>query len=79
MEKLPLQTIIVVSENRPGVLYRISGILLRRKINVEHLEVHAINKHEARFTIEIYTTRDVVEKLTAQIAKIIEVKQTNIV
>ncbi len=79
MEKQTAQTIMVTSENRPGVLYRIAGILLRRKINVEGLEVHAINQHQARFIIKISTTKETVEKLINQIEKIIEVKEAKVI
>ena len=79
MKNHTLQTISVVSENRPGILYRVAGILQRRKINIESLEVHAINTRASQFTITIYTTPTITEKLSGQIAKIIEVKEVHII
>ena len=74
MEKIFI--ISVISENKPGVLYRISGIFLRRKINIEKLEVHPIDDNKnAVFTIDIKTNNDLVKKIANQIEKIIEVHE----
>jgi acetolactate synthase small subunit len=33
----------IVCENKPGVLYRLANILLKRKINIETLIAHPVN------------------------------------
>ncbi|MBI2074895.1 MAG: acetolactate synthase small subunit [Candidatus Levybacteria bacterium] len=67
-------TITIFSENKPGVLYRIANLFLRRKINIESLTVSEIkSKGLSRFTIVVKEDPKVVEKITRQLAKIIEV------
>lgn len=79
MEEKILRTIIVTSENTQGVLYRIAGIFLRRKINVEYLEVHVLANQQAHFTIKVLTTLNLDEKIRNQISKIIGVNDAKIV
>ncbi len=67
-------TITVESENKPGVLYRIAGIFVRRKINVEKLTVYETKtKGRSRFTIIVNTTEDVVVRVIQSIRKVVEV------
>lgn len=62
------------SENKPGLLYRISGLFLKRKINVESLTVSEIDKQGlSRFTIVIKEDKAVVEKVVKQLYRIVEV------
>lgn len=69
-----IHTITVISENKPGVLYRIADLFLRRKINVEELHVGKTkNPNISLFTIKIEDHEDVIEKVVKQINKIIEV------
>ncbi|MET6990738.1 acetolactate synthase small subunit [Sediminicola arcticus] len=67
-------TISVYSENNVGLLNRISGIFLKRHINIESLNV---SKSEiegiSKFTIVVYTTQEWVRKIVGQIEKQIEV------
>lgn len=67
-------TISVYSENHVGLLNRISGIFLKRHINIESLNV---SKSEiegvSKFTIVVFTTEDWTRKIVAQIEKQIEV------
>ena len=67
-------TISVYSENNVGLLNRISGIFLKRHINIESLNV---SKSEiegiSKFTIVVYTTQEWVRKIVGQIEKPIEV------
>ncbi|MGB5553750.1 MAG: acetolactate synthase small subunit [Flavobacteriaceae bacterium] len=67
-------TISVYSENNVGLLNRISGIFLKRHINIESLNV---SKSEiegvSKFTIVIYTSEDWTRKIVGQIEKQIEV------
>ncbi|PCE64026.1 acetolactate synthase small subunit [Sediminicola luteus] len=67
-------TISVYSENNVGLLNRISGIFLKRHINIESLNV---SKSElegiSKFTIVIFSTEDWARKIVAQIEKQVEV------
>lgn len=67
-------TISVYSENNVGLLNRISGIFLKRHINIESLNV---SKSEiegvSKFTIVVFTTEDWTRKIVQQIEKQIEV------
>jgi acetolactate synthase-1/3 small subunit len=74
MEEGKLYTIIIFTENKPGVLYRIADSFLKRKINIESLTVSEIEAQKmSRFTILIKGTRREVEKISKQLYKIIEV------
>ncbi len=74
-----LYTVTVVSENKPGVLYRIAGIFVRRKINVESLEVHeTATKGISKFTIIINADQENIEKVLSQIRRVIEVINASI-
>ena len=67
-------TISVYSENNVGLLNRISGIFLKRHINIESLNV---SKSEidgvSKFTIVVHTTEKWVHNIVGQIEKQIEV------
>ena len=73
MEKT-LYTITVFSENTVGMLGQITIIFTRRSLNIETLSVSpsAINGIH-KFTITVYTTQDVVEKVVKQIDKRIDI------
>jgi acetolactate synthase-1/3 small subunit len=67
-------TITVVSENKPGVLYRIADLFLRRKINIESLAVSETKEQEiSRFIIVVERDPETIQKLVKQIHRIIEV------
>lgn len=67
-------TIIAFTENKPGILYRIADLFLRRKINIESLTVSETETHGvSRFTIVVDETHEVVEKVVKQLYRIIEV------
>lgn len=69
-----LYTIIIITENKPGVLYRIADIFLKRKINIESLTVSETEKKGlSEFKIVITTEKETLEKVLMQIKKIIEV------
>lgn len=63
-----------MAENKPGVLYRITGLLTKRKINIEHLNAFETKKHGVS---QIFLTADVDQKvidtLAKQINKIVEI------
>jgi len=74
MEQIKNYTIIIFTENKPGVLYRIADLFLRRKINIESLTVSEIEaKGLSRFTIVVKTDNHIVEKVVKQLYRIIEV------
>ena len=67
-------TITAFAENKPGVLYRIADLFLRRKINVDSMTVSETErKGISRFTIVVNTNKDIVEKICKQLYLIIEV------
>ena len=67
-------TISVYSENNVGLLNRISGIFLKRHINIESLNVSKSEiDNVSKFTIVIYTTDTWVRNIVGQIEKQIEV------
>ena len=67
-------TITVVTENKPGVLFRIANLFLRRKVNIESLTVSEIkSKGLSRFTIVVKKEASLVEKIIKQLKRIIEV------
>ncbi|MDX1327814.1 MAG: acetolactate synthase small subunit, partial [Arenibacter sp.] len=67
-------TISVYSENSVGLLNRISGIFLKRHINIESLNVSKSEiENVSKFTIVVYTTEDWVRNIVGQVEKQIEV------
>ncbi|MBI1863261.1 acetolactate synthase small subunit, partial [Candidatus Microgenomates bacterium] len=67
-------TIIAFTENKPGILYRIADLFLRRKINIESLTVSETETHGiSRFTIVVDETHEIVEKVVKQLYRIVEV------
>ncbi|MEK7479907.1 MAG: ACT domain-containing protein [Patescibacteria group bacterium] len=68
-------TITIESENAPGLLYRIAGTLLRKKINIESLSVKEVDPktHISRFTLEIFLEPILMERLIKQLERIVEV------
>jgi len=69
-----IYTITTITENKPGVLYRIADLFLRRKINIESLTVSEINEvDQSRFTICVLAEAPLVEKIEKQLYRIIEV------
>ncbi len=62
------------TENRAGVLNRITALFLRRKINIESLKVSETPiKGISAFTIVAHTTDQIVEKLVKQMERIVDV------
>ena len=67
-------TISVYAENNVGLLNRISGIFLKRHINIESLNVSKSEiEHVSKFTIVVNTTEDWTRKIVQQIEKQVEV------
>ncbi|MFH6604005.1 acetolactate synthase small subunit [Maribacter algicola] len=73
-EKKQWFTISVYSENNVGLLNRISGIFLKRHINIESLNVSKSEiENVSKFTIVVHTTEDWVHNIVGQVEKQIEV------
>lgn len=69
-----LSTLIVTVENKPGVLFRISGLIRRRRFNIESLTVsHLEDLGLSRFTILVRGEKEIVEKMSKQLYRIVEV------
>lgn len=69
-----LSTLIVSVQNRPGVLFKIAGLIRRRRFNIESLTVsHTENPKISRFTILVRGEKDIVEKMSKQLYRIVEV------
>jgi acetolactate synthase-1/3 small subunit len=74
MDEVKIYTIIIYTENKPGILYRIADAFLKRKINIESLTVSEIEAQGmSRFTITVKGTKLAIEKISKQLYKIIEV------
>lgn len=69
-------TVDIIVENKPGVLYRITGLLAKRKINIERINVYAIKGNGIS---KIFFTADIDDKIidtvVKQINKVIEVME----
>jgi len=71
-------TFKIITENKPGVLYRLVNVFYKRKINIS--AVHADetkNKNVSIVKITVEINPDMVEKIKKQIEKIIEVVSVN--
>lgn len=76
MERTDIKEYIisVFTENHPGILYRISSVFLRRKINIESLKVSdSPVRGISLFTIVIYVDGATANALVRQITKIVDV------
>jgi acetolactate synthase-1/3 small subunit len=66
--------IAAIVEHKPGVLYKVSNMFRRRGFNIESISVGAIEpRHIARMTIMIKGDEKLVEQVTKQLNKLIEV------
>ncbi|QCK16738.1 acetolactate synthase small subunit [Mangrovivirga cuniculi] len=67
-------TLSILTENKSGLLNRITIIFTRRKINIEAINVSETEVHGvSRFTIVVRCTHEKAVKVVKQIRKIIEV------
>lgn len=67
-------TITALVENHPGVLARVSGLFARRGFNIESLAVSVTDKAEiSRMTIVVGGDHRVLEQITKQLNKLVEV------
>ena len=71
---LETHTITVLVENRPGVLARVSGLFARRGYNIESLTVSITEDPDvSRMTIVVAGDSDILEQITKQLHKLIDV------
>jgi acetolactate synthase-1/3 small subunit len=67
-------TISVLSEDRPGLLNRVTIIFTRRKLNIESINVSTSEvPGVSRYTLVVNTTKDLADKVVNQIRKLVEV------
>jgi len=67
-------TIAVIVENKPGVLSRVSGLFSRRGFNIHSLAVGTTEDDGlSRMTIVVRGDDDVLEQITKQLYKLIDV------
>jgi len=73
---MKLYTILIYSENVPGLLSQISAIFTRRQVNIETLNVSASSTPGVhKYTVTCYCSEAMVIMLTKQIEKRIDVLQ----
>jgi acetolactate synthase-1/3 small subunit len=69
-----MYTINIVTENKPGVLYRVAGLLTKRKINIENLNAYETKKTGvSQITITADINPAVVDTLVKQMDRIVEI------
>ncbi|MCL2781668.1 MAG: acetolactate synthase small subunit [Actinomycetia bacterium] len=67
-------TLSVLVENKPGVLVRVAGLFARRGFNIESLAVGPTEQPDlSRMTIQVSADEAVVEQITKQLNKLINV------
>lgn len=72
------RTISVLVDNQPGVLVRITGLVARRGFNIESLAVsHTEDSSRSRVTMVVDADSEVVEQVTKQLHKLINVYKVN--
>jgi acetolactate synthase-1/3 small subunit len=75
-EKIRQFTFSVFTEDKPGVLHRLSNLFSKRKINIKSLTVsHSERQGFSRFTITIDTHLAKAQLICKQLEKIIEVEK----
>ena len=71
-------TLSVLVENNTGVLARVAGLFSRRGFNIESLSVSTTDKQEiSRMTIVVEGDQDIIEQVTKQLHKLVEVLKIN--
>lgn len=73
-EAVSTHTLSVLVENKPGVLARVAGLISRRGFNIESLAVGPTESvHMSRITLAVTVDDVVLEQITKQLNKLIEV------
>jgi acetolactate synthase-1/3 small subunit len=74
MAEMGTHTLSVLVENKPGVLARVSSLIFRRGYNIESLAVGPTEyPHKSRITLAVTVEDTVLEQMTKQLNKLIEV------
>lgn len=74
MADLATHTLSVLVENKPGVLARVSSLIFRRGFNIESLAVGPTEyPHMSRITLAVTVDDLVLEQMTKQLNKLVEV------
>lgn len=74
MEDKTLYTVTIFSENTVGLLSQISSVFTRRQLNIETLSVsQSAIKGIHKFTITVFSDRDMMVKVVRQIDKCVDV------
>jgi acetolactate synthase I/III small subunit len=69
-----LCTLLVTVHNRPGVLFKISGLIRKHRFNIESLHLTCTDNHNiSRMTILMRGDHEIVERLRKQLNRLIEV------
>lgn len=63
----------IVSDNKPGVLYRITNLLYKRKINIESIYANEGKNNLSNCELTIQTDAQTAKLLAKQFERIIEV------
>ena len=71
--KATTHTLLVFTDNSPGVLQRLTIMFTRRKLNIESLTVSETEQHaRSRFTIVVRCDLETAEKVAGQLKKMVE-------
>lgn len=69
-------TFEIIAENKPGVLYRLLDLFLKRKINIEQISAFTQkDKSISKVLLTANIDEKIIETVAKQINKIIEVKE----
>jgi acetolactate synthase-1/3 small subunit len=76
--QLKIRTVTALVNDKPGVLNRITSMLRRRGFNIQSLAVgHSEIDNLSRLTVIVEGGDDIVEKITKQLHKLIDVIKVN--
>jgi acetolactate synthase I/III small subunit len=71
-------TLVILVEDKPGVLNRVASLFRRRAFNIDSLTVgHTENPGVSRMTIVVDADEDNIERLTAYLYKLVNVLQVS--
>ena len=73
-EEIETHILVVLVEDRPGVMQRISGLFRKRNFNIDSITVgHSEKPGISRITLMVAGDESVLEQVTKQLNKLIEV------
>jgi acetolactate synthase small subunit len=73
-------TLELVADNNFSVLNRIINILNRRRVRIKKLMAHEVDNdfHRGGMIMLLFTTPDMIEKVSSQLEKLIEVENVRV-